>query len=249
MTAENEMTRRLLHDAGVRVGQRVLDVGCGLGTVSAIAAALVGPAGSVVALDRDAAILERARERAWSLDLDNVAFVEGDMTSIPASHGTFDIVVGRRVLMYQRDPLVALRGLLSALRPGGTVVFQEHDTTMTPASILPLPLHETVHRWIWQTVEREGADIRIGFRLASLFEQAGLGVQHVRAEAIVQRAGARSDLAEVIRNIMPRIVGRGVATAQEIDVDTLDARLAAELATTGATFIGDMVFGAWARKS
>jgi ubiquinone/menaquinone biosynthesis C-methylase UbiE len=242
------MTQRLLRDAGVREGQRVLDVGCGFGTVSAIAAALVGPAGAVVALDRDPQILERARERAWSLDLDNVTFVEGEMQSIPPDHGTFDFVVGRRVLMYQHDPLAALRGLLPALRPGGVVVFQEHDTTMTPASLAPLPLHEQVHRWIWNTVVREGADIRIGFRLAALLEQAGLVVEHVRAEAIVQRSTARSDLAEVIRNILPRIVRQQVATAQEIDVDTLDARLAAELASTNATFVGDMVFGAWARR-
>lgn len=242
------MTRRLLHDAGVREGQRVLDVGCGLGTVSVIAATLVGPAGTVVAIDRDAQILERARERAWSLDLDNVTFVEGDLHSVHAEHGTFDVVVGRRVLMYQRDALAALRGLLPALRPAGVMVFQEHDTTMTPASLAPLPLHEQVHRWIWTTVEREGADSRIGFRLAALLEQAGLAVEHVRAEAIVQRAAARSDLAELVRNIMPRIVGQQVATEHEIDVDTLDARLVAELATTNATYVGDVVFGAWARK-
>ncbi|HWB74154.1 MAG TPA: methyltransferase domain-containing protein [Nannocystaceae bacterium] len=248
MTAENEMTRRLLHDAGIREGHRVLDVGCGLGSVTAIAAALVGHDGAVVGLDRDPQILERARERMWSLDLDNVDFVAADLDDLPRDCGSFDFIIGRRVLMYQRDPVAAIRALLAVLRPAGVIVFQEHDTTMIPASIVPLPLHETVHHWIWNTVAREGADLHMGFRLASVLERAGLFVEHVRAEAIVQRAATRSDLAQVIRYIAPRIVAQGVATEAELDVDTLDARLAAELATTQATFIGDMVFGAWARR-
>jgi hypothetical protein len=87
----------------------------------------------------------------------------------------------------------------------------------------------------------------MGFHLATVLESAGLTVEHVRAEAIVQRASARSNLAGVIRWILPRIVARGVATEAEIDMDTLDARLGAELTATNATYVGDMVFGAWAR--
>ncbi|AUX34739.1 MULTISPECIES: class I SAM-dependent methyltransferase [Sorangium] len=243
-----EMTDRLLADAGLGAGMRVLDVGCGAGDVSFRIAQLVGGQGQVVGIDRDARPLAAARDRARELGLPNVTFAEGDLGALAPEHGLFDAVVGRRVLMYQPDPAAAVKGLSRALRPGGLVVFQEHDATMVPASLKPLPLHERAHQWMWRTVEREGADIHIGFHLAAVLEQAGLDVVRVRAEAIVQTPRAHHRTAAIIRAMLPRIVQQGVATEAEIDVDTLEERLAEERTKANATYVSDMVFGAWARK-
>jgi ubiquinone/menaquinone biosynthesis C-methylase UbiE len=254
MELVNPMMERLLVDAGVGAGMRVLDVGCGWGGVSFMLAKLVGTQGQVVGIDRDASSLEVARQRARELGIAVVSFVEADLASLPhegplsPEHGPFDAIVGRRVLMYQRDPVEAIRRLTEVLRPGGLVVFQEQDATMVPASITPLPLHERAHGWIWRTVEREGANIRMGFSLASVFERAGLVPLQVRAEAVVQTPTIHHITGEIIRAILPRIVQQGVATEAEIDVDTLDQRLAAERRAANATYVGDMVFGAWARK-
>ena len=56
--------------------------------------------------------------------------------------------------MVQPDPVEATRRLTDALQPGGLVVFQEHDSSMGPASRVPLPLHERVHGWIWRAPRR-----------------------------------------------------------------------------------------------
>lgn len=245
--------QRLLLDAGVGAGMRVLDVGSGWGVVSFMLASLVGAGGQVVGVDRDASALAVARERARELGLGTVSFVEADLSALPREgtlspkHGPFDAIVGRRVLMYQRDPIEVIRQLTRVLRPGGLVVFQEHDATMVPASVTPLPLHERVHGWMWRTVEREGANTHMGFDLASVLERAGLSVVQVRAEAIVQTPTMPPTTSTIIRAIMHRIVQQGVATEAEIDVDTLDERLAAERKAANATYVGDMVFGAWAR--
>lgn len=180
----DRMAERLLADAGIAVGMRVLDVGCGRGDVSLMIARLVGEQGRVLGIDRDARPLAAAQERAGELDLSNVAFAEGDLCALSPEHGSFDAVVGRRVLMYQPDPAHAVRQFARALRPGGLVVFQEHDATMTPGRLTPLPLHERVHEWVWRTVEREGADIHMGFHLPSVLAQVGLAVEQVRAEAM-----------------------------------------------------------------
>jgi SAM-dependent methyltransferase len=242
------MTERLLVDAGIRAGMRVLDVGCGRGDVSLLVARLVGEGGQVVGVDRDVQALAAARERAHEPGCARVVFVEGDLGDFSPEHGPFDAVVGRRVLMYLPDAAESLRRLARALRPGGLVAFQEHDATMVPASLVPLPLHERVHNWMWRTVEREGADVHMGFHLASTFERAGLEVTHVRAEAIVQTPRSPHAVVPIVRAMLPRIVRQGVATEAEIDVDTLEARLAEERAQANATYIGDMVFCGWAKK-
>src|SRR5262249_35009692 len=87
-------TERLFRDAGVGPGQRVLDVGSGVGDVAMLAARLVGPTGTVVGVERDAGTMARARARVAQAGLENVTFVEADAAHV-ASVEAFDAVVGR----------------------------------------------------------------------------------------------------------------------------------------------------------
>src|SRR4051794_3304979 len=73
----NPFTRRLLRDAGIAAGMRVLDVGTGAGDVALLSAELVGPTGRVVGLDQDPQILRTAFARAQAAGLDTVSFVAG----------------------------------------------------------------------------------------------------------------------------------------------------------------------------
>jgi ubiquinone/menaquinone biosynthesis C-methylase UbiE len=75
---EDQMTERLLRDAGVGSGLRVLDVGCGYGRLTCIAARLVGERGRVLGLDREVSTIAEARQRADELGLSNVSFAQGD---------------------------------------------------------------------------------------------------------------------------------------------------------------------------
>ncbi len=242
-----DFTARLLTQAGIGPGMRILDYGCGPGDVLLHVARLVGDTGSVLGIDRDAASLATARERARAVGLGNVDVRRADLGT-DTIDGPFDAVVGRRVLMYLPDPVATMRALVGALKPGGLVVCQEHDAVMTPGSAMPLPLHTTVHDLIWRTVEREGGDTRMGFRLASVLTRAGLVIEGIRAEALVQTATLRQPTAALVRLMLPRMVRHGVASAEELDLDTLDRRLADELRENDATYVGDVAFGAWARK-
>ena len=75
----NPFTERLFHDAGLGPGQRVLDIGSGLGDVSMLAARLVGTNGAVVGVDRDASIIAKAKVRVMDAGLRNVEFVESEL--------------------------------------------------------------------------------------------------------------------------------------------------------------------------
>jgi ubiquinone/menaquinone biosynthesis C-methylase UbiE len=94
MNPANAFTERLLVTAGLAPGMRVLDLGCGTGDVSLLAAKLVGPAGAVVGVDRDPRAIEEARRRAPG---PNISFLEAPIDRIDLPAESFDAIVARRV--------------------------------------------------------------------------------------------------------------------------------------------------------
>lgn len=242
------MTERLLDDAGIATGMRVLDIGCGPGAVTFMLARRVGMTGHVYAVDHDPQMLALAQTHARSLRLTNITFVEGGFAVPLVAPGEIDAVVGRRVLMYQPDPVEAVRQLTRVVRPGGLVLFHEHETASVADDRTPLPLHDRVRMWLREMLRREGANVHMGFALHGVLAAAGLTVEQVRAEANVLTPTAHYPIGTIIRAVLPRIVSLGVATAEEIAVDTLDERLIAERVQAGATCVWELVFCAWARK-
>jgi 2-polyprenyl-3-methyl-5-hydroxy-6-metoxy-1,4-benzoquinol methylase len=95
-------TRDWLRRAGLKTGMHVLDVGCGVGDVSMIAAEMVGSAGTVVGIDKAAAALPIAGARAKRAGYDWVRFVEADVFQYEPQE-KFDAVIGRFILMHLPD--------------------------------------------------------------------------------------------------------------------------------------------------
>lgn len=243
--AVGPMTLRLLTQAGIGPGMRVLDVGCGAGDVSLLAARLVGASGEVVGVDREPQMVEAARRRAHDLALANIRFVEGDFRELGAGEGVFDAAVGRLVLMYQADATDAVRRLTRAVRSDGLVLFQEYDSTLPPTSLVPMPLHVKVRGWIWRTLERSGADIHMGFKLFHTLRAAGLARIEMRAEAIVATPQTRYPTVPLVRVLLPKMVAYGIASEQEVGIETLEARLEAERDAADTVYVGGVVFGGW----
>jgi SAM-dependent methyltransferase len=112
-------TARLLELAGVRPGQRVLDVATGQGEPALSAARAVGPTGRVVGVDFSPAMLAAARRRAGALP--NLELLEADMEALPHQAGSFDVVLSRFGLMFAADRAAVLRSLARVLVPGGVL--------------------------------------------------------------------------------------------------------------------------------
>ena len=118
------ITERLLRSAGMDAGMRVLDLGCGAGDVSMLAAELVGPAGLVVGIDRSQEVLNVARERAQEAGLRQISFVRASVEEFSVDE-PFDLVIGRYILVHQPEPVALLRKAARLVRPGGTLAFHE----------------------------------------------------------------------------------------------------------------------------
>ena len=115
------VSQALIARAGVKPGQRVLDIGCGCGSTSIALALAVAPAGFVLGVDISAPMLERARQVApEGLPLD---FVLADATLYPFHPETFDLLISRFGVMFFADPVLSFANLRRALRPSGRVAF------------------------------------------------------------------------------------------------------------------------------
>jgi len=103
----------------LRTGERVVDVGCGAGIDSLIAAKKVGPEGRVIGVDMTPAMLEKARQAAGATGLANVEFREGYAEALPVGDGWADAVISNGVLNLMPDKAAALEEMSRVLKPGG----------------------------------------------------------------------------------------------------------------------------------
>jgi SAM-dependent methyltransferase len=104
----------------IRVGEQVVDVGCGAGIDSLIAAKMVGSTGRVIGVDMTPAMLEKARHSAAEAQLVNVEFLEGFAESLPVPDDWADVVISSNgVLNLMPDKAAALKEMARVLKPGG----------------------------------------------------------------------------------------------------------------------------------
>jgi SAM-dependent methyltransferase len=241
-------TERVFHKAGITAGMRVLDLGCGVGDVSFLTAEIVGPKGSVVGIDLDPGVLAVARRRASEHGFSQVTFEQGTIDSVTATD-PFDAAVGRFVLMYQADPVATLSHIASVVKPGGLIVFQEPDFGVGVATWPTVALWQQVNHWIVETFRRGGVHHDIGGKLYHLFRRAGLpGPALLEHVSVGGGPGMRpwcENSAGLVRSLLPRIEQFGIATADEVQIESLADRLDRDTCAADAQITYVPIIGAW----
>ena len=227
-----ESTRLLCERAGISTGMRVLEIGSGAGDVALMLAELVGTSGQVVGVDVNPLVLETARQRALDADIKNVEFVADDARTLTFAD-KFDALVGRFVLMYMADPVDALQKLLTHLKPGGIVAFQEPEYTLYPAYSHPgTPLMNQLIQWILDVFKRSDAHLDMGIGLYRAFVEVGLPPPemhlHAPIGAAANWAGYRY-MATIFQSLLPLLEKYEIATAEQVGIETLGERIREEV--------------------
>ena len=169
-TVDNSAAYLIPH---LRPGQRILDVGCGPGTITIDLARRVAP-GSVVGIDNEPALREPARAEAGAQGVTNVSFAVGEIYQLDYPDGTFDVVHAHQVLQHLTEPVTALRELRRVCQPGGIVAVRDADF----AAMTWYPVDARLDRWLelYQRVARSNrAEPDAGRRLLSWAQAAGFG--------------------------------------------------------------------------
>lgn len=242
-------TRDFFHDAGLRPGMTVLEIGCGAGDTTLVVSELIGESGSIFAIDRAEAAVAAARNRVQRFGKSNIAFHQADPTSFDPGQ-TFDAIVGRYVLMFNPDPAGILRALLGHLRPGGVVAFHEvdwHGSRSSPKA----PLYEQCTDWIVRTFEKVGTNPHMGPELHSVFLRSGAGAPTMALRAAIDGHNAPIGyvdlLAELAITMMPKMEEQGVVAPGDIDPATFRRRVREEVERLNSVVVGRSEIGAWAR--
>jgi ubiquinone/menaquinone biosynthesis C-methylase UbiE len=245
-----DLTAHTLKLAGLSPGMRVLDVGCGAGDVSFLAASIVGPSGAVVGVDQNPDAIALAKGRVDQARLTNVSFELGDITQLSYA-AEFEAVIGRLVLLYLGDPVAGVRAFARYLKPGGLIYFQEFCEPGTSA-VPPVPLYDECIRMINETFARAKINLYSGMHLARIYRDGGLPSPQMLAMSRIETgedSPAYEYLAQTIRSLLPLIEKTGVATREQVAIETLAARLREESLSRGAVLHLPELIAGWTRKA
>jgi 2-polyprenyl-3-methyl-5-hydroxy-6-metoxy-1,4-benzoquinol methylase len=241
-------TERLFREAGIGPGQRVLDLGSGVGDVSMLLARIVGPSGEVVGIERDARSIARANARIAEAGLRNISFTETDVNQI-GSEQPFDAAVGRFILMFLPDPASLLRSLTQLVRPGGILAFQECTWVPFLAFAARFPLWSKLLSTIHETFLRAGVNPEMGIALYHIFQQVGLPAPAMHMETLLgSDANLTGLMCDLVSSMLPLIEQHNVSAEALGNLDTLSERIQAEMVASNTVASYVPLVGVWARK-
>jgi len=216
LAAFHEAFGRELRDAvdflPIRPHMRVLDVGCGDGFYTKLLAERLGSQGSVIGLDENRGYLELARERFLDQHLScRVEFIQGTLEQRPIERESCDFAWCAQSLFSFPDPVMALKQMRAALRPGGLIALLENDTLHQ--LLLPWPGHleVAVKKAELAALEHESPRSEkyyVGRRLPEVLAAAGFEPISFSTQSIDRHAPCDESLLEFLKHFLSRLSDR-----------------------------------------
>jgi ubiquinone/menaquinone biosynthesis C-methylase UbiE len=195
-----QWTTPMLDSARVAEGDRLLDVGCGTGVLARAAVERVGPTGSVIGLDNNAAMLSVAAQIA-----PHITWKEGAAEALPFEDASFDIAASQFGLMFfDRTP--ALHEMMRVLKPGGRLVASVWDRLEN------VPAYSILIAMLQHMVGRRAADaLRTPFvlgdmeKLQKVYDDAGIACEIETHEGTARYPSVRSWVLTDVKGWFPLV--------------------------------------------
>lgn len=220
------INRRSLRELDLRGGERILEVGSGLGQMALAMARLAGPAGRVVGIERSPEQIRAAARAARAAREERlVVWRRGDALAMPLSRsewGSFDLAHARFLLEHVPDPLAVVRAMVRAVRPGGRIVLEDDDHDVLRLWPEP-PGFTPLWRAYIRSFDRLGNDPAVGRRLVQLLHDAGARPKRNTWVFFGSCSGSPDFAAYVdnavgvVRGARGAILGGGLLPAREFD--------------------------------
>ncbi len=169
-------SQSFLTQSGLTEGMRVLEIGCGAGSMTPWLSRKVGSSGRLVALDINPQEVECARQKVMESGLKNTDFIATSVENILATGRDFNFIYGRFILMQLKNPFEVLERLISCLSPGGVIALDEPNQEADFA-VPPCPPCERTNRLFMEYADRHGLNFRIGDSLYPTLLRLGVQIR------------------------------------------------------------------------
>ena len=229
-------TEESMMKLGIKPDMKVVDIGCGTGSVSFMISPMVGELGRVVGVDSNQYAINYCNEIARSQGILNAKFIISDATSLDFESHTFDISYSRFLFQHVKDASQALREMVRVTKPGGVVMVEDCDLF----TWLLYPKNESVSKlWHWyESIQLErGTDPEIGRKLYAMFLDEGLepSVDVYSKSVYLNRDVFWKSITAVLEKINNEELKRLINGIQEFAM------------TSNSIFVFPLVFRVWAR--
>jgi ubiquinone/menaquinone biosynthesis C-methylase UbiE len=200
---------------------RLLDCGCGTGSITVGLAQFVAP-GQVVAIDNREEAIEQAKSLAEDSEVDNIRFERGDIYELAFADGDFDAVFCHAVVEHLSEPVAALEEMYRVLKTGGVAGVRSIDldgTIFAPED----PLYAEVLSLVDRLIRHHGSNFKIGKHLRSMLNSSGFA--RVQATASYDSYGMREaiqawtqrGISEFSGNFGAELIRQGLADRETVE--------------------------------
>ncbi len=218
----SEHSKNFLIRAGITQGKRVLEVGCGTGSMTTWLAKQVGMNGQVIAVDASEEQLEIARKAAEKSGFTNIEFIWSTIEALDLPDDFVDLAYSRLLLMHLMDPKRVLININKYLKPGGVIACEETHA----GSVTTTPRNEHIERFnelFIQLGKLQGFDFNIGDRLYSILKSTGYSQLHaVFVQPVISMAEAMHFVLMAASEIAPVAVKSGIVGEEDVKQMLLD---------------------------
>lgn len=204
----------------LRPGFSVLDVGCGSGSITAGIARVVRPDGYVVGIDRDEALIEKARTE--HAEIENLQFECGDATALKF-RAQFDVATSARALQWMAEPRLVIENMKQAVKPGGMVVVLDYNHTQNQWEPEPPPEFRMCYVAFLAWRRANGWDNEMADHLPELFRSAGLVSVSSHAQDEVVKRGDKEFAWQsylwsgTLQHVATQLVAAGFCTEVQLE--------------------------------
>ena len=237
--------RRILLQAGLKPGMKVVDFGCGVGATTRMLAEMIGPWGSVTGIDLSKAQLEQGRQLCSSAGFANASFLEASATATGLPRNAFDLAYCRYLLLHLTDPAACLAEMFAILKPGGVVVVEDGDLTSAGSS------PQSSIRWFADLFGRlgptRGLDYSLATRVFHLVKAAGFAEPEIEIHRpAIPRGDDRLLPLWSVEEAAPAFVAAGLVT--EAEMNSILAEMDRDSRNPDILVLAPQMYQVWARK-